>query len=1092
MRRSLAAPPAAPLAARLAVALGIVALGIAALAAAPPARAQARARTRTQPHTRAPDSARVLDSFDSLAGWSARPSDGVSLRIGADSGAHGHAMRLDFDFHGHGGYAVVHKAFDVALTGNWAFSFRVRGDAPSENLEFKLVDSTGDNVWWHDARDFEFPRAWHRVTLEKRHITFAWGPAGGGEMTHVAAIEVAITAGSGGKGTVWLDDLAFTRLDPVRPYDLTPVARASSARAGSGPALAIDGEPGTAWRSAAGGEETFTLDFLRAREYGGAVVTWAPGAHATDYVVETSTDGARWDSVYSVIHGGGGRDFLYLPETESRWLRLRLLRGASARGYAIRDIAIEPLAWSATRNDFFANVARGAPPGSHPRYLSGVQSYWTVIGVAGDSAEALINEEGMLESHAGGFSIEPFLRVGDRLVTWHEARQSQSLADEYLPIPTVHWDAGALSLDVTAWAAGEPGRSSLLARYRVTNHDARVARATLYLALRPWQVNPSWQFLGTAGGAAPVRSIAWSDAMVRVNGEWTVRPLTPPAAFGAATFVEHGIVPALRAGALPSRRAVTDPMAHASAAMAYPLEIQPGASRDVYVEIPFHPGVPLPRVAPTDSAARKYAEGTLEATRRAWHAALDRVLVSLPPSGARVEHTLKSTLAYILINDDGPAIQPGSRSYARSWIRDGAMIGAALLRLGHPEEVRAFLDWYAPHQYADGKVPCCVDRRGADPVPENDSHGELVYAIGEYWRYTGDSAFLARMWPHVVGAMAYMDSLRASRMTPEYRSGERRAYYGLLPQSISHEGYSAKPMHSYWDDLFGLLGYEDATMIAAVLGKADTARRWSEERDAFRHDIVASYRLAMAAHHIDYLPGAVELGDFDPTSTTVGVTPVGALASLPDTALRRTFDEYWARSLARARGRMDWENYTPYELRTVGTFVRLGEKARSLAMLDFFLRGQRPPAWNAWAEVVWRDPATPKFLGDLPHTWVGSDFVRSVLDFFAYDRSADSALVVGAGIPERWVREAPGVTVWGLPTPYGRLDCRMRAEGDSVRAWIGGGVRVPPGGVVVRSPVDRPIVAATVNGERAAVVDAREIVLRHLPAAVVLRYGHPR
>ena len=28
----------------------------------------------------------------------------------------------------------------------------------------------------------------------------------------------------------------------------------------------------------------------------------------------------------------------------------------------------------------------------------------------------------------------------------------------------------------------------------------------------------------------------------------------------------------------------------------------------------------------------------------------------------------------------------------------------------------------------------------------------------------------------------------------------------------------------------------------------------------------------------------------------------------------------------------------------------------------------------------------PQFLGDLPHTWVGSDFVRSVLDMLAYER----------------------------------------------------------------------------------------------------------
>ena len=34
-------------------------------------------------------------------------------------------------------------------------------------------------------------------------------------MKRVAAIEFAITAGTGGKGTVWIDDLKLTPLDPM-------------------------------------------------------------------------------------------------------------------------------------------------------------------------------------------------------------------------------------------------------------------------------------------------------------------------------------------------------------------------------------------------------------------------------------------------------------------------------------------------------------------------------------------------------------------------------------------------------------------------------------------------------------------------------------------------------------------------------------------------------------------------------------------------------------------------------------------------------------------------------------------------------------
>ena len=1038
-----------------------------------------------------PSSARLLDGFETTAGWSAHPSDGVSLSISADSsGTHGHAMRLDFDFHGHGGYAIARKQFDLALPENYALSYRIRGDAPSENFEVKLIDSTGDNVWWNNAVNMHFPKEWTPVTLKKRHITFAWGPRGGGELGHLAAIELSITAGSGGKGTVWIDALTFTPLEPIRAYTGTPVASASSEAADHAATLGADGKAATWWKSETSSDaQRFSLDFGTTREYGGATIDWAPGLSAKSYVVETSADGEKWDSAYAVDGGNGGRDWIYLPETESRYLSVRIPASSEPRAYSIRELAVIPVDWSESRNDFFAHVAANAPAGSYPKYLSAKQSFWTVVGKDGDDAEALINEQGAIEPHAGGFSLEPFLRVNGKLVTWANARQTQSLAKGYLPIPSVTWKAGALELQVRTFVASPPGYSTVHVRYRITNRGKTAAKPTLYLAMRPFQVNPSWQFLATQGGEARIRSITWNDTLLRVNDAWTIVPLTTPAAVGASTFDEGDIVEALRVGNLPSRHDVQDAMEHASAALSYPLSIPAGASRDVYLLAPLHDQIPISLAFARQGKPDSFPAKVLEVSTRAWESSLNRVQISLPRFASRITNTLRAQLAYILINDHGPQIHPGPRSYARSWIRDGSMIGAALLRLGHPEQVRAFLEWYAPYQFTNGKVPCCVDARGADPVPENDSHGELIYAIADYFRYTGDTAFLEKMWPHVTGAVAYMDSLRAQRLTPEYSSGAKRAFHGLFPESISHEGYSAKPMHSFWDDLFGLRGYSDAAFIATVLHHDAEAEDFAAKRDTFRSDIMAAYRASMAQHHIDYLPGSVELGDFDATSTTVGVAPVGELASLPDTALRNTFDKYWDNSERRRSGAEAWDAYTPYELRTVGTFVRLGEKQRALAMLDFFFQGQRPAAWREWAEVVYRDRDTPRFIGDMPHTWVGSDYIRSVLDMFAYDRASDSALVVGAGIDERWVREAPGVKVRRLGTPYGPIDFDARAATPrSLVAHIGGAVRMPPGGIVFRSPVDRPIVSARVDGSTVSFSSSGDVVIRHLPATINLAY----
>ncbi len=48
----------------------------------------------------------------------------------------------------------------------------------------------------------------------------------------------------------------------------------------------------------------------------------------------------------------------------------------------------------------------------------------------------------------------------------------------------------------------------------------------------------------------------------------------------------------------------------------------------------------------------------------------------------------------------------------------------------------------------------------------------------------------------------------------------------------------------------------------------------------------------------------------------------------------------------------------------------------------------------------------PRFIGDMPHAWIASDYIRSVLDMFAYERQDEKALVLAAGIPADWFKGA--------------------------------------------------------------------------------------
>ena len=622
---------------------------------------------------------------------------------------------------------------------------------------------------------------------------------------------------------------------------------------------------------------------------------------------------------------------------------------------------LKPYEFSSSINQFFESIAQDTVRGWYPKYLYRQQTYWTPVGVNGDDQEGLLNEEGMLEIDKGRFSIEPFLYADGRLITWAQVLPVQELEQGYLPIPSVIWQHDPLILRITAFATGAPDASTLYARYLLSNTSHEHQHVNLFLAVRPFQVNPPWQSLNIVGGATPIRELAYQEGRVWVNGEKAVVPLSVPDHFGATRF-EHGpITGFLAAGKLPAQDKVTDPFGYASGALEYRIDLPPQGSREIYLAIPFHEpqAVTANPMSLQEAAARGRVE--LEAATRYWQAQLGRVDIQLPPPADRMIRTLKSNLAYILINRAGPAIQPGPRNYARSWIRDGALTSAALLSMGYTEEVREFIRWYAGYQFPDGKIPCCVDKRGADPLPEHDSPGEFIYTVMEYYRYTHDVGFLSELWPAVVKAVDYIDVLRRQRLTVVYRTPELQPYYGLMPESVSHEGYLAYPVHSYWDDFFTLRGLKDAAAMAIVLGDAEKAVHFAAIRDAFQQDLLASVRCIMEKHRIDYLPGSAELGDFDPTSTTIALDPGGEQQSLPQQALKQTFENYFAYFRQRAKGEVDWDKYTPYETRIIGSLVRLGQRQQALEALDFFLADQRPAAWNQWAEVVWRDPGVRQF-----------------------------------------------------------------------------------------------------------------------------------
>jgi hypothetical protein len=192
----------------------------------------------------------------------------------------------------------------------------------------------------------------------------------------------------------------------------------------------------------------------------------------------------------------------------------------------------------------------------------------------------------------------------------------------------------------------------------------------------------------------------------------------------------------------------------------------------------------------------------------------------------------------------------------------------------------------------------------------------------------------------------------------------------------------------------------------------------------------------MAWKHIDYVPSSADLGDSDPTGVSIALDPCGQADVLPEAALKVTFDDYLKKVRKRAVSKDVWD-FTPYELRNVLSFVRLDRPGDADALLKELLRWRRPLAWQMFAEVVHSRLRYPGYFGDMPHTWIGTEFVRAVIGMLMHE--GDAALELLPGAPPAWLA-GDGIRVTELRTAYGHLTMTARQERARLHITLGPGL----------------------------------------------------
>jgi hypothetical protein len=751
--------------------------------------------------------------------------------------------------------------------------------------------------------------------------------------------------------------------------------------------------------------ESVTVDFGYPRSVVGALIDWGE-RYGTVLSLLLSDDGRDFREVGRITTGGGDSDDFWWPPTTSRYLRLTVHEANSREGAIVNELKLRILDEDRMPIGRLERAARSGRGDLYPQSLLGRQVYWTVLGEFDQTEEALFDEYGNLEPQRGSGQITPLLRLGGALHGAPGTGQIRhSLVGGSLPIPSAVWSAQGIEVQATALAhAGQA-----LVEYRIANRSRAPQKGALILVIRPVQINPYWQH----GGHALIDAICVEDRMVLVNDRRYAVFSSDPDVVAIADFDEGDVVKLLEQGPQETARTLRSDSGLLSAAFEFAFSLSPGDSLAIVVSSPLRDEV-TPNADVAFPALRK-------SVAEFWRKKTGPRKITV--GDREVSDTIEAQTALILVNATRSAFKPGPRNYDRIWIRDGSSQALALLWAGLIEEAKAYVLWYSKRVYANGLAPPILNpdgstNRGFGSDIEFDAQGEFIGIAAEVYRTSRDRAFLTAIFEPVVRATKFIEELCARTNAMH---GPESRLHGLLPPSISHEGYG-KPSYSYWDDFFALSAWRNCEYLALEIGDLEIAAHAKAQGQEFAADLACSLRLTSELLGRGLIAGSADREDVDPTSTSIAFEPCRVEDVLPAELIQATYD--LSAATIRSIGAPHFKGqYSPYIVRNLNAFVSLGRFDDAFHLLAVALAGRRPSGWRHWAEVVWSEPRAPEYIGDMPHTWIGAEFATAIRRMLIRENGGTLELL--RAVPENWW-EGEGIRLHELPTAFGPANLSAR------------------------------------------------------------------
>ena len=355
-------------------------------------------------------------------------------------------------------------------------------------------------------------------------------------------------------------------------------------------------------------------------------------------------------------------------------------------------------------------------------------------------------------------------------------------------------------------------------------------------------------------------------------------------------------------------------------------------------------------------------------------------------------------------------VYPGPYTYKRFWFRDAAFIIHALLSLGLTKRAERALAQFPGRQTASGYF--------RSQEGEWDANGEVLWIMQRYYQLTGKQP--DRHWLHTLVKGARW--IGRKRLPASF--GE--AHAGLLPAGFSAEHLGPNDYY-YWDDFWGIAGLKAAAELLIDL-KPQESREFAREAEDFAQAVKLSLARCQKRLGRPGMPASpYRRLDSGAIGSLAAGYPTGLYAP-EDPRLLDTLEFLLERCLVKGAFYQDMihSGLNAYlTLHMAQVLLRAGD-GRYLPLMDA-VAGLASPT-GQWPEAV--HPATGGgCMGDGHHVWASAEWVLMVRNLFV--REEENALILGSGIPERWLAQSEPISFGPAPTRFGRIHVKVIPDSDT-------------------------------------------------------------